>query len=110
VLVIEAYNKNPDYVYKRRVLYLDPETYVSYWTELYDNRDRFWKAFEWWTNPVNLEGTNIPQMYQSGGIFIDFQRLHGGSSRETKVKVGMKEVNRQMFTIQYMQQLGKSNH
>ena len=110
VLVIEAYNKNPDYVYKKRVLYLDPETYVSYWTEMYDNRDRFWKGYEFWTYPINLEGTQIPKMYQVGGIFIDFDRMHGGASRDTKCKVGMKEVDRQMFTISYMQQRGKSSH
>jgi hypothetical protein len=111
VLVIEAYNKNPDYVYKKRVLYLDPETYVSYWSEMYDNRERFWKGYEFWTNPVKLENNpQVEKMYICGGIFIDFDRMHGGSSRDTKPKVGMKEVDRQMFTISYMQQRGKSSH
>jgi len=111
VLVIEAYNKDPDYVYKRRVLYLDPETYISYWSEMYDTRDRFWKCFEFWSQPIKLEvNPGVEKMYLVGGNFIDFQRLHGGSSRDTKCKVGMKEVNRQMFTISYMQQLGKSSH
>ncbi len=109
-LVIEVNNKNPDYVYKKRIWYLDPETYINYWVEMYDTRDRFWKAYEFWTTPVNLEGTKIPKLYFSGGIFIDFQRLHGGCSRDINLKVGMKEVDRQMFTIAYMQKLGKSSH
>ena len=110
VLVIEAQHKDPNYVYKKRVLYLDPETYISYWTEMYDNLGRFWKAFEFWTNVYKEESTGWDKMYYSGGIFIDFQRTHGGSSRETKVRVGVKEFDRNIFTIAYMQKLGKSSH
>ena len=111
VLVIEAYNKDPDYVYKKRVLYMDPETYISYWSEMYDHQGRFWKSFEFYSNPLKLEvNPGVEKMYLVGGNFIDFQRLHGGSSRDIKNKVGMQEVNRQMFTISYMQQLGKSSH
>jgi len=110
VMIIEAYNKDPNYVYKKRVLYLDPETYVVYWTDMYDSLGRYWKGYEFWTNPVKEEVTGHEKMYMAGGIFIDFQRMHGGCSKETKVKVGMSEVNRNMFTIAYMQQLGKSSH
>jgi hypothetical protein len=110
VLVIEGYHKDPNYVYKKRVLYLDPETYISYWSEMYDNLGRFWKGFEFWTWVYKEEATGWDKMYYSGGVFIDFQRTHAGSSRETKVRVGIQEVNRNMFTIAYMQKLGKSSH
>ncbi len=110
VLVIEAYNKDTNYVYKKRVFYLDPETYVIYWVEMYDSLGRFWKAFEFWTNPVKEQVTGYEKMYMAGGIFIDFQRLHGGCSKETKVRVGVPEVDRNMFTISYMQKQGYSSH
>ncbi len=45
VWVVEAERK-PDYrhIYKRKVLYVDEDSWLSLWSEAYDNRDQLWRT------------------------------------------------------------------
>jgi len=45
LLVVEAINKDPNYLYGKRVWYLDPETYYIMYTDIYDQQGRYWKMF-----------------------------------------------------------------
>jgi hypothetical protein len=47
VFVLEGRSRLPGYAYSRRVIYLDRESYVIAYTELYDQRGELWKA---WVN------------------------------------------------------------
>ena len=113
ILVVEgSHATNPDYVYKKKVMYLDPESYVCYWVEMYDANGRFWKCFETWTNIYKEEATGYERFHDSGGIFVDFQRTHGGSDTRQKVRIGIptSEMDPNMFTINYLQKGSYSAH
>jgi hypothetical protein len=114
VLVVEGYHKDPDYVYKKKVMYLDPESYTSFWCEMYDSTGKFWKGYENWSfiYPMENSGesTGKGKMYSTGGIWIDFQRTHGGSAYDTNVRVGLKELDQKNFTINALQKGSYGSH
>jgi len=43
--IVEVLSKDPDYIYSKRVWYIDPETYIIHWQEIYDELGRYWKCF-----------------------------------------------------------------
>lgn len=51
VYVIEGRSKLPGYAYSRRVIYIDRESFVIPYTELYDQNGELWKA---WVNQFKL--------------------------------------------------------
>ena len=110
LLVVEGVHKEPSYVYKRKIMYLDPESFTCYWVEMYDNTGKYWKCFEDWTNVYKEEATGWGKMHDSGGIFIDFQRTHGGADTRVNVRVGIKELDQSMFTINYLQKGSYGSH
>ena len=77
--VVDVINKDPNYLYSKRVWYVDPETYIILWTEIYDSNGKFWKCF---MNNTNLIPTKIGDMksFIVGSQFQDFQRNHSGLS------------------------------
>jgi hypothetical protein len=91
-------------------MYLDPESFTCYWVEMYDNTGKYWKCFEDWTNVYKEEATGWGKMHDSGGIFIDFQRTHGGADTRVNVRVGIKELDQSMFTINYLQKGSYGSH
>lgn len=100
--VVEVYNKDPNYIYSKRVWYMDPETYLVQWTELYDDLKRFWKCFE-------MPGTDFPTMKGenkkmiAGILTMDFQRTHAANLWEEWIEVGLPQVDMNLFTIQSLQ-------
>ncbi len=71
---------------------------------------KYWKCFEDWTNVYKEEATGWGKMHDSGGIFIDFQRTHGGADTRKNVRVGIKELDQSMFTINYLQKGSYGSH
>ncbi|MCX5904529.1 MAG: DUF1329 domain-containing protein [Proteobacteria bacterium] len=110
VLVVEGFHKDPDYIYKRKVLYLDPESFISYWCDMYDHYGKFWKGYENWTLVYKEEATGWDKMYNTGGIWTDFQRTHAGSAYQKNVKVGVKEIDQNLFTIANLQKSSYGSH
>jgi len=102
--VIDAVNKDPNYIYSKRVMYIDPETYYIMWEDIYDEKGRFWKCFGNFTRPVKAQnGSMVPSIV--GTVFNDFQRTHSGLSdqeRNQAPNVSL-PVNSKMFTISYLQ-------
>ncbi len=105
LLVVEAINKDPNYIYGKRVWYLDPETYYIMHTDIYDQQGRFWKLFFNSTMPLRSEsGTMKPVII--GTHFYDVQRTHSGlanSQIRTQPAVSDSTINADMFTTSYLQ-------
>jgi hypothetical protein len=78
---------------------------------MYDNIGRFWKGFEYWTWVYKEEATGWDKFHDSGGIFIDFQRTHGGADTREDVRVGIPDIKmREYFSISYLQKGSYSAH
>ena len=105
-IVVEVKSKDPNYIYGKRVWYLDPESYYIQWTEIYDQLGRFWKCFENWTNQFPLESTGEMKKVIVGTQFMDFQRTHCGISMQECKGVGLRQVDQNMFTINNLQKGG----
>jgi len=54
--IVEVLSKDPDYIYSKRVWYIDPETYIIHWQEIYDELGRYWKCFMQPTQDFKTEG------------------------------------------------------
>ncbi len=107
-LVVHADNIDPNYLYGTRIWYLDPESYLIQWTEIYDQQGKIWKCFMQQTRMIETE---IGQMNQGivGTIFVDVQRIHGGNTSQEyyeeealKPKMSL-PVSPDMFTIANLQ-------
>ena len=100
--MVEVKSKDPNYLYGKRVWYVDPESYFILWTELYDDLSRFWKCFEITnTDFKTVKGEMVKQI--SGVIMLDFQRTHSSLPLHHIKEVGLKRVDKKMFTIQNLQ-------
>jgi len=105
LLVVEAVNKDPNYIYGKRIWYLDPETYYIQFTDIYDQQGRFWKLFFNSTTPLRSElGTMKPVIV--GTHFYDVQRTHSGLANSQGVNqpvVSDSTVTASMFTTSNLQ-------
>ena len=103
-LVVDVINKDPNYLYSKRVWYVDPESYIILWTEIYDSNGKFWKCF---MQNTNLLPTMIGDMkhFIVGTQFEDFQRNHSGLSDQDhtlKPKITL-DVPADLFTVGNLQ-------
>jgi len=103
-LVVEVKSRNPDYLYGRRIWYLDPETCLIAWTEIYDARMRFWKCFENLTADVTTRSGQMKNCIV-GAHYVDFQRTHAGIWQNRSIDAGI-SISQRMFTIQHLQREG----
>ncbi len=101
-LVVSVVNKDPNYIYGRRVWYLDPETYIILWTEIYDENDRFWKCFMNMTQDIQT-AKGVSKNFIVGTAFADFQRVHGGQSTQEIYGISLDTVDRSIFSISHLQ-------
>ena len=78
-LVVEVVNKDSNYIYGKRVWYVDPESYLILWTEIYDAKGSFWKCFMQNADALKTS-TGEKKHFIVGSQFADFQRIHAGLS------------------------------
>ncbi len=102
--IVEVVNKDPNYLYSKRIWYVDPENYYVLWQEIYDAPGRFWKCF---MQMLDVEPTAIGDERAEivGTIYHDFQRIHSGLSHNEHFytpKVSHK-ISPSMFTIANLQ-------
>jgi hypothetical protein len=105
LLIVEAINKDPDYVYSKRIWYLDPETYYIMWTEIYDKQGRLWRLFFNHTQPLRT-ATGAMKPMLIGSHFLDLQRTHSGFNTQQKlgvIEMSIPTVSEKMFTISNLQ-------
>jgi hypothetical protein len=100
--VVEVKSKDPNYIYSKRIWYLDPETYLVTWTEIYDDLGKFWKCFEVLNTefPTKAGGT---KMVPAGYLTVDFQRTHAANLLSIYKEIGLEKVDTSMFTISNLQ-------
>jgi hypothetical protein len=103
-LVVQVVNNNPDYIYSKRVWYLDPESYLILWTEIYDRKGSFWKCFMQNCAMVKTQ-TGAMKHFIVGSKYIDFQSKHAGLSNQqhTFEPVISGPIPNDMFTVGYLQ-------
>jgi hypothetical protein len=104
-LVIDVINKDPNYVYSKRIWYLDPESYLILWTEIFDQLGRFWKCFMNCTCPLEtMQGEK--KMFIVGTIYEEFQSTHSGYNNQQKffpIEISDPNIKPYMFTISHLQ-------
>jgi len=99
--VVEVQSKNPDYIYKKRIWYIDPESFYVMWQDTYDKLDRFWKTFMVYTNDYKTEQGHMRSMI-GGQVLQDFQRNHSGLSQIKRLEIGG-DIKPSMFTMSNLQ-------
>jgi hypothetical protein len=114
MVVVEVVNKDPNYVYGKRIWYMDPESYWIPWQEIYDQLDRYWKVNEYRFNILETKQGKFIMM-TIGNSHCDIQRTHGGAAVHTYFDtvegrkgrgIGLAKMNQKIFTIQYLQKAG----
>lgn len=81
LLMVEAINKDPNYIYSKRVLYVDPETYLFLWEDIFDENGKYWKNFCNYTCPVKTKQGQM-KPFIVGTCFPDVIRVHSGMSNQ----------------------------
>jgi len=105
LLVVEAVNKDPNYIYSKRIWYLDPETYYIMHTEIYDKQGRYWKMFFNTTTPLQSQ-TGVMKPVIVGTYYADVQRTHNGLAMQQGInqpQVSDPDVTVDWFTTSYLQ-------
>lgn len=100
--VIEAVNKDPNYVYSKRVWYLDPENWQMNAQEIYDRQGRLWKYFELGYNEFPGYGGELVTM-TSAEHWVDLIRRHGSVGQYEIKKIGT-DLPKKLFSIAQLQQ------
>jgi hypothetical protein len=101
--VVEVKSKDPNYLYGKRVWYVDPETYLVLWTELFDELKRPWKCFEYYHADFKTNKGEMKNMIV-GVNLLDFQRTHASLPLHEIYEVGTEKVDKSMFTVSYLSQ------
>jgi len=103
VHVIEAVNKEPNFMYTKMIWYLDPESWQILYSDRYDRQGRLWKV----QDQIGFVGKGhdgVPVTHFNAGQMIDVQRTHATMATST-LEFG-KEFPQEMFTLQYIQKRG----
>ena len=103
-LVVEVTSRDPHYIYGKRIWYVDPETFLILWTEIFDRQMRLWKCFENLTNDITTKNGESKN-FIVGTHFVDLQRRHAGTWKNSRVEVGI-DIPQDMFTLYNLQRGG----
>jgi len=99
--VVEAVSTDPDYLYGKRVWYIDPETYMIHWQEIWDQLGRFWKCYCQPTQNIRTATGEIKN-FMTGYSFHDFQRSHSGHTDITVRGISI-DIRPKMFLLSNLQ-------
>ena len=102
--VVEAVNKDPNYIYSKRVWYLDPENWQFNIQEMYDRQGRLWKVQEeFWNERKLKEAEGVSTVFKAEHI-VDLVRLHGSVGQFEIFEIGQ-SLNKKIFSVANLQQL-----
>jgi hypothetical protein len=100
--VVEAINKDKNYVYSKRVWYLDPENWQMNAQKIYDRQGKLWKYFEFGYDEFPGYGGEMVTI-TSAEHWVDLIRRHGSVGQYEIKKVGI-DLPKKMFSIAQLQQ------
>ena len=100
--VVEVKSKNPNYIYSKRIWYVDPETNWIVWQETFDKLGRFWKCFELASADLTTELGQVKNMYVSH-IQQDFQRNHSGMGFVNHKAISTKKIKPSLYSLGNLQ-------
>ena len=102
--VVEAVNKDPNYIYSKRVWYLDPENWQFNVQEMYDRQGRLWKLQEeFWDEWELKEAEGVSTVFKAEHT-VDLVRRHGSVGQFEIFEIGQ-TLNEKIFSIANLQQL-----
>lgn len=102
--VVEGTNVDPNYIYSKRVWYLDPENWQMSVQEMYDRQGRLWKMMEMTYNEYKLEEAEGVATNINGEHTVDLIRRHGSVGQWKIYSLG-KTMNKRIFSVANLQQL-----
>jgi hypothetical protein len=103
VYVIEAVNKDPNFLYTKMIWYLDPESWQLLFSDRYDRQGRLWKVQDQF-GFVGKGYQGVPITHFNGLQMIDVQRTHSTIGTST-FDFGV-EFDTSIFTLDYLQKHG----
>ncbi len=101
--VIEAVNKDPNFLYSKMIWYLDPETWQILYSDRYDRDGKIWKVLDQY-GFVSPGYNNVPVNYFNGSQMVDMQRRHS-TAAVAEYTFGQ-SLDPRIFTLQYLQKYG----
>ena len=99
--VVEIKHKDPNYLYGKRIWYIDLETYHILYQEVWDQLGQYWKLFGQPTGDIKTvkgEMKNMPVSF----LMFDLQRTHAGFASYDVQKVSHK-ISPRMFLLSNLQ-------
>ncbi len=102
--VVEAINRDPDYIYSKRVWYLDPENWQMNLQEMYDRQGRLWKMLEFFYNEYKMVEAEGMVTHVATEQIIDMVRRHGSLAYYEVHKLGT-SLDEKIFSVANLQQL-----
>jgi hypothetical protein len=104
VYVIEAKWKDPETIYSKELLFIDPEMWRCLQKITWDREGKVWRQFFYHTQIVkSIQGIVQPHCFEL--YSMDIQKKHGTPSIEKVKEIGQKIPNG-FWTIQNLQKLG----
>ena len=101
--VVEFTSKDSDYVYSKRICWIDPETWRMPYEEQFDQQGRLWKTTEFTAAPVSARGGMVTTVFSSNTI--DIQRMHATPAIGYPQQIG-EEIPQDYFSTDYLIRLG----
>ena len=100
--VVEAINKDPNYTYSKQVWYVDPEQWMILIKQAWDEEGRLWRINEYCYQEVkSIDGE--PAFIPASGLSIDVYGRHASFNIVQENKDVGKILNKEIFTINYLQ-------
>lgn len=100
--VVEAVNKDPNYVYSRQLWYLDPESWQMNFKVMYNRQGQLWKMYEMCYNEYPSHGGGTTQMPNAEHT-VDFIRHHGSPGNRDIRSIGA-DIPLKRFTTRALQE------
>lgn len=102
--VVEAVNKDTNYIYSKRVWYLDPENWQLNVQEMYDRQGRLWKLQEMFYEEYKMKEAEGMVTHCNSEQTVDLVRRHGSVGQYEIFGLGV-TLDNKIFSVANLQQL-----
>jgi len=103
VYVVEAINKDPNYIYSKQLWYLDPETWLFLYKEMWDRKGRLWRFADFHNQEVEgYKGMKLS--FVVGDNYVDVLKFTGTPNKRFKYTMGV-QLAPDYFALKTLQKL-----